>query len=77
MYVAPCDMKILCSEEVTNLKKEYRKRFGEQFICFNYADFQGTEKKCAAQIYLEALRQAVKASGPYRIVSQRYEEFDH
>ena len=77
MYIAPCDMKILCSEEVTSLKKEYRERFGEQFACFNYADFQGTEEKCAAQIYLEILRQAVKSNTPYRMTSRRYDEFEH
>lgn len=77
MYIAPCDMKILRSDEVFRLYDEYKKKFGEQFIYFNYADFQGTEEKCAAQVYLETLRAAVEADEPYHIVSHRYDVFDH
>lgn len=77
MYIAPCDIEILRTKEVRELKEEYREKHKEQFVCFNYADFQGTEEKCAAQIYLEMLREAVKANEPYRIVSHRYDEFDH
>ena len=77
MYVAPCDMEILRTIEVRELKEAYRKKHKEQFICFNYADFQGTDEKCAAQIYLETLRTAVKADEPYHIVSHRYDDFDH
>lgn len=77
MYIALRDMRILRSDEVFSLYDEYEKKFGEQFICFNYADFKGTEEKCAAQIYLETLREAVKADAPYHITSRRYDEFDH
>lgn len=77
MYIAPCDMKILRTDEVFRLYDEYKKKFGEQFIYFNYADFQGTEEKCAAQVYLETLRAAVEADEPYHIVSHRYDVFDH
>lgn len=77
MYVAPRDSTILRSDEVYNLKKEYREKFGEGFIPFNYSDFQGTEDIPAAQFYLETLRKAVEADEPYRIVSRRYDFFDH
>lgn len=77
MYVAPRDMEILRTEEVRELKEKYQEKHKEQFICFNYADFKGTEDKCAAQIYLETLREAVKADKPYHIISHRYDEFDH
>lgn len=77
MYVAPRDMEILRMEEIRKLKDKYRGKFGEHFIHFNYADFKGTPEKCAAQIYLETLREAVKADAPYHIVSHRYDEFDH
>ena len=70
-------MEVLCSREVSELKEEYRDRFGEAFICFNYGDFQGTEEKCAAQVYLETLRAAVAADKPYHIISHRYDDFDH
>ena len=77
MYVAPRDMAILRSDEVSELKDRYREKFGEHFICFNYADFRGTQEKCAAQVYLETLKKAVAADKPYHIVSRRYDEFDH
>ena len=77
MYIALCDMKVLQSNEVFRLCDEYEKKFGEQFIHFNYADFQGTKEKCAAQIYLETLRAAVEADKPYNIISRRYDVFDH
>ncbi len=77
MYVIRRDMDILRSDEVFHLYGEYKKKFGEEFIYFNYADFQGTEEKCAAQIYLETLRAAVEADEPYHIVSHRYDDFDH
>ena len=77
MYVAPCDVEILVSDEVYQLRDEYRKKFSEKFIAFNYVDFHGTEEKCAAQVYLEILREAVKSDKPYHIVSHRYDIFDH
>lgn len=77
MYVNPRDMKIIRTEEMYHLQKEYREKFGEGFIPFNYADFHGTETIPAAQVYLETLREAVKADTPYHIVSHRYDDFDH
>ena len=77
MYILPRDSKILRSDEVFRLYAEYEKKFGESFVCFNYADFQGTQEKGAAQLYLETLREAVKANKPYRHESRRYEEFNH
>ena len=77
MYIAPRDREILRSDEIFRLYHAYREKFGEAFICFHYADFHGTEEKCAAQVYLETLREAVKADQPYHIVSNRYDEFDH
>ena len=77
MYVAPRDSAILRSEEMFRLKAEYREKFSEGFIPFNYSDFHGTEITPAAQVYLDALRDAVNAEKPYRIVSHRYDDFDH
>ena len=77
MYVAPRDSVILRSEEMYGLKKKYREKFGEGFIPFNYADFQGTKDIPAAQIYLEVLRKAVESEAPYRVESHRYDFFDH
>lgn len=77
MYVARCDAEILVTDEVYQLKQKYREKFSEKFIAFNYADFQGTESKCAAQIYLETLRKAVQSDKPYHIVSHRYDIFSH
>lgn len=77
MYIALCDIEILRSEEVRTLKEAYLEKHKESFIFFNYADFRGSKEKCAAQEYLETLREAVKTDQPYHIVSHRYDEFDH
>ena len=53
------------------------KKFGEDFISFNYADFQGTKDKCAGQQYKETLEKALQDDKPYHIVSHRYDDFDH
>lgn len=77
MYIAPRDMAILRSAEVYRLYGEYEAKFGEQFPYFNYADFRGSEKESAAQIYMNELQKAIEADTPYRIVSHRYDEFGH
>ena len=77
MVIARRDSDILRSKEIFQLYNAYQEKFSEQFVCFNYSDFHGTETIPAAQIYLETLREAVKAEKPYRIVSHRYDEFDH
>lgn len=77
MYVARADMKILCSDEVMDMRQEYEDRFGEDFIMFNYADFPGSETQLAAEMYRETLRKALADNKPYHIVSRRYEVFDH
>ena len=77
MYIARCDSEILRSDEVYKMELEYKKRFGKYFIQFNYADFHGTEEKCAAQVYVETLRKALQENKPYDIVSHRYDDFDH
>ena len=51
MYVAAVDSAYMREHNVLELKIEYRKRFGEPFISFNYADFDRVGDKCAAQIY--------------------------
>ena len=77
MYVAAIDGKYLCSDENYKMQKEYEKRFGERFISFNYADFPGTTEKCAGQMYIETLRQALKDNKPYHIESKRYLDMDY
>lgn len=77
MYVARCDADILVTDKIFDMKKKYREKFGEPFIAFNYADFRGTNEKCAAQVYKEALEKALEGDKPYHIVSHRYDEFDH
>lgn len=76
MYVARCDIKIVNTTEVRKMLEEYKK-FGESFISFNYADFQGTKDKCAGQQYKETLEKALQDDKPYHIVSHRYDDFDH
>lgn len=68
MYVAPVDMKIL--KTLLDSKTKYIERFGEQFPCFNYADFDRQGEKCAAQVYKELLEKALQEGKPYRIKSK-------
>ena len=77
MYVAPRDIKILCSDEIFELYEAYKQKFWEEFIDFNYIDFPGTKDTPASQMYLEILRKAVQADKPYHIVSRRYDIMDH
>jgi len=79
MYVIRADADILCTDEVRELKRKYREKFGEQFICFNYADFQGERGivGSAAQQYKKALEEALEKDEPTHIESHRYDDFDH
>lgn len=77
MYIAPRDSAILRSSEMLGLKKEYRNKFGEGFIPFNYSNFRGTEDTPAAKFYLETLRKAVETDEPYRVECHQYDDFDH
>ncbi|MCI8594217.1 MAG: hypothetical protein HFF09_03050 [Oscillospiraceae bacterium] len=77
MYVARCDIKIVNTTEVRKMLEEYKKKFGESFISFNYGDFQRQGDKCAGQVYKETLEKALQDDKPYHIVSHRYDVFDH
>ena len=69
--------KIVATEEVREMKLEYKRRFGKSFIPFNYADFRGTETMRAGQQYVDTLRHALETNTPYEIESHRYDDFDH
>ncbi len=77
MYIAPVDSPFILSKERRELSTAYTAKFGEKFIHFNYADFQRQGDKCAGEVYMEALRKAVQADKPTRIVSHRYDIIDH
>ncbi len=77
MYVIRADGLILCSDEVMNMMKTYREKFGEPFISFNYVDFPGTDDMRPAQQYKETLQKALKKDTPTRIESHRYDTMDH
>lgn len=76
MYVTREDAAILTSDEVGALLDEYEERFHERFLAFNYADFQDKDGKIAAEVYKEAIAQALKDNKPYHVVSHRYDVFD-
>lgn len=78
MYVIRADMEILCSNEVRTMEEEYYKKFGEWFIHFNYVDFPGIKgEQRPAEMYREALREALKKDEPTHIESHRYDIIDH
>lgn len=64
MWVAPIDAKTLQTQEVRDMREQYYKKFGEQFIRFNYATFERQGDKCAGEIYIETLREALKKDEP-------------
>lgn len=76
MYVIQEDMKIL--HALDDLHKQYEEKFGERFIAFNYVDFPGIKGgQRPAEMYREALREALKKDEPTRIESHRYDTIDH
>ena len=77
MYIIPEDFEILRSKEVIDMQEQYHKKFGEIFLCFNYADFPGSKTQLAAEMYRDALRKAVADDKPHQIVSHRYDHSDH
>ena len=52
VVVAKVDSTILRSDEMIELKKQYRETFGERFMPFNYCDFQRDGDRCAAQVWI-------------------------
>lgn len=77
MFVIEEDAEILCSDEVMDMRKEYEKRFGKRFLCFNYVDFPGKETMRPAEMYREILRKALQENKPCDMVSHRYDTMDH
>ncbi|MDD3230334.1 MAG: hypothetical protein PHE09_14115 [Oscillospiraceae bacterium] len=78
MYVARRDMEYLRAhmEERMQLLEKYRELFGEGFVPFNYETFPDVEGKLTAELYLEALREAVETGKPYT-KEPTYERFGH
>ena len=70
MYVAAVDSKVLRSDEMLELKKAYREKFGKRFMPFNYADFDRIGDKCAAQVYKEEVEKCLREGKPTSIVSK-------
>lgn len=77
MYVIQDDAKIICSDEVRNLMIRYHEKFGERFLAFNYIDFPGNEQQRPAEMYREALLQAVERDETTHIESHRFDSIDH
>lgn len=76
MPAAPIDIKILRSDKTKQLEKLYEEKFGERFMHFNYADFDATEEKCAAEVYQETIERALQEGKPYHIVSRLRNPFE-
>ena len=70
MYVAAVDSKVLRNDEMLELKKAYREKFGKRFMPFNYADFDRIGDKCAAQVYKEEVEKCLREGKPTSIVSK-------
>lgn len=70
MYVARVDSEIICTDEMDELKEEYERRFGKRFIPFNYADFDRIGERCAAQVYMDIIKQCLEENKPYEVESK-------
>ena len=70
MYVAAVDSEVLRSDEMLELKKAYREKFGKRFMPFNYADFDRIGDKCAAQVYKEEVEKCLREGKPTSIISK-------
>lgn len=77
MYVAKSDAITIREGGGWEMMQEYRKKFGEGFPPFNYADFPGTEEISPGQMWLNTLKSALEADEPFRMISHRYDFFDH
>lgn len=69
MYVSEENSKIIRSKKVRIMLDQYEEKFGEQFPYFNYADFQESKNKHAAQEYKEILELVLKANELYSVQS--------
>ena len=70
MYVAAVDSEILRSAEMWELWERYEKKFGERFMPFNYADFDRIGERCAAQVYMDIIKQCLEENKPYEVESE-------
>lgn len=70
MYVAAVDSAYMREHNVLELKIEYRKRFGKPFIPFNYCDFDRIGERCAAQVYMDIIKQCLEENKPYEVESK-------
>lgn len=72
MYVIKEDAAIINTSEIRHMLEQYAEKFGEDFILFNYVDFQGISGVAgsAGRQYKEALIEALKKDEPTRIESQ-------
>ena len=70
MYVARIDADILRTDEMWELQEEYKKQFGEYMIPFNYADFDRIGERCAAQVYMDIIKQCLEENKPYEVESK-------
>ena len=70
MYVAAVDSEILRSAEMWELWERYEKKFGERFMPFNYTDFGRIGERCAAQVYMDIIKQCLEENKPYEVESE-------
>ena len=70
MYVAAVDSEILRSAEMWELWERYEKKFGERFMPFNYTDFDRIGERCAAQVYMDIIKQCLEENKPYEVESE-------
>lgn len=69
MYAARVDMEILTTDEIKELRDEYERRFGKDLL-FNYTDFGRIGERCAAQVYMDIIKQCLEENKPYEVESE-------
>jgi len=76
MVVAKEDWDILRSDEVMDMREQYFQMFGKEFLCFDYADFPGSDIMEPAEMYKQELKKCLREHKPCEIIPYCLSEED-
>lgn len=68
MFVTKEDAIILASDEVMDMRKQYFKMFGKDFLYFAYPDFPGSSTMRPAEMYKQELAKCLREHKPCEII---------
>ena len=68
-------IEILSSERIRSLEEKYKEKFGVWFPAFNYEHYKGTEERDAAEVYGDAIEEALKGDKPVPVRFTKEEQY--